>query len=388
MKFARMTLLVSLVVQSAFVLPSSKAHAIGECFDFRPGVNYLNVAVTPSDTPEAFGSPTAYGLLSVFSEQIALNILSESDASLQKYIVSDLGKAVGDAVGVGQDATMLFSPIDPPSKNDTINISYVPTEKSIFFAASPTNMYFTKGFLRNIAMSTVSKVFSDIDGYKKHLVAVNNAHYEEIYRVNDLEYPSGTTGQVPVGLMLFAPHAVVDNNAIADVRRFSLAFIGKLLFLAGHEMGHIKLGHTQRKPKTCEEFQERELAADQLAAEYVSQFLFRMVPDEADKSDFVDFSSFFADYDEYGFSGKGDTLGCKYPDISRRSRDVLRAAYRETVRLRLSTYSYPDYSTANPTSAICQNGEKRWRIMFSDKYFLPLDEIRERSIEMNSVRNP
>ncbi len=352
--------------------------AVGECLDFNPGINYMRVEVDPATVRQPFQSSMAYGLLSTFSEQIAVNNLQRSDSSIAKFSISSTKAALSAAVGLGDDASFLFRPTDEAVANNDLSLKFLASDESSI-ASDRRSIFITNGFINRISMGAIATVFGSVDGYKAHLNDVATHNYSDFLMANNIVL-SETDNSLPIGYVLFGKDVVRSDPTVSAVSAFANEFLGKLLFATAHEIGHIRLQHNERAYGDCQEFEKRELAADRYAARYLANFVFRMDPDEFDKQRLIDFSSFFRDYGEYEFSGKSSRGDCAYPSATLRAKEVKKAVYRATVKLKQETYSSADYTTPNPTSVICNNGSKSWRVYFGDQFYVPEDEMRRRSI--------
>lgn len=352
---------------------------LGSCLDFNPGVSYLSVKVDPKLISSPFDSPVAFALTGIFSEQIAINNLRRHDDFFNRYAISSTKAAVSAALGVGNDASFLFSPTDNASANDDLSLTFVPSEESSILS-DKRGIIITNGFANRLSEEAIKTVFGSVEQFKAHLKEVSTHDYSEILKANNLSTDNPDT-PVAVGYLLFGKDLKGSDEVISKVAEFTNEFLSKLLFATAHEIGHIRLRHNESKFADCASFEARELAADKYAADFLANFVFRIEPDEFDKQRFVNFESFFENYGAYEFSDRSSLGDCSYPAARKREKEVRKAVYRATVKLKQQTYSAADYTTPNPTSVICSDGTRSWRVFFGDQFFVPQDEMRRRSIQ-------
>ena len=362
------------------LLASTPSHgSVGNCLDFRPGISYLSVRIDPATIPEHYDNAIGYALASTFSEQIAINNFRRKDGFFDDFAISSTNAAVSTALGVGNDASFLFNPQDGSSPNDDITLKFIPSEESSILS-DKRGIIFTNGLVNRISEQAVKSVFGSVDGYKEHLNDLAAHDYTPFLRANKISFGENKDS-VPLGYILFGKDLVEGDPVVSKVATFTNEFLSKLLFATAHEMGHIRLLHNNTKYSTCAEFEARELAADRYAANYLASFVFRMEPDEFDEQRLINFESFFQNYDVYEFSGTSSGGDCVYPTARKREKEVRKAIYRATVKLKQQTYSSADITTPNPTSVICSSETKSWKVYFGDQFYVPGDEMRRRSIE-------
>ncbi|WP_313556477.1 ImmA/IrrE family metallo-endopeptidase [Agrobacterium cavarae] len=368
-----------LILAACAMFPSASFGTIGSCLDFNPGVSYLSVKVDPKSISPPFESPVAFALVGIFSEQIAINNLRRKDAFFDRYAIASTKAAVSAALGVGNDASFLFNPLENASENDDIGLTFVPSDESSILS-DKRGIIITNGFVNRLSEEAIKTVFGSVEQYKAHLEELSTHDYSEILTANNLPTASPET-PVAVGYLLFGKDLKGSDKVVSKVAEFTNEFLSKLLFATAHEIGHIRLRHNESRFADCASFEARELAADKYAADFLANFAFRMEPDEFDKQRFVNFESFFEKYGAYEFSDKSSRGDCSYPTARKREKEVRKAVYRATVKLKQQTYSSADYTTPNPTSVICSNGTRSWRVFFGDQFFVPQDEMRRRSIQ-------
>ncbi|TAZ83286.1 hypothetical protein ELH72_08435 [Rhizobium ruizarguesonis] len=330
--------------------------------------------------PDTFKSAVAYAIISAFSEQLAINSLKDEDDYFKKYAITDIKSALTSALGVGDDASFLFEPQEQGASNGDVKLTFVQSDEPSILSDTK-RIYVTKGFVKHISDEAIATVFGSVAGFKKHLDDVATHDYSGFLTANKISIGSQEHLEVPLGYMLFGKDIVDRDPVIADVTAFAKEFVSKLLFATAHEIGHIRLHHNQTKFQSCTDFEDRELAADQFAAKYLANFVFRMDPDNIKKQRLVNFEAFFEDYGKYEFLGMSVVGNCLYPSPRKREKEVRKTVYRATVQLLQDTYSSADYTTPNPTSDICSNGTKSWNVYFGDNDYAPLEEMRRRSIE-------
>lgn len=351
----------------------------GECLDFNPGVSYLRVKVDPASVAKPFNSPVGYALAGIFSEQLAINNLRKKDVFFEDFAVSSTKAALSAALGVGNDASFLFNPQDGSSTNEDITLTFVPSDESSILS-DKRGIIITNGFVNRISEEAIKAIFGSVEEYKAHLNAIATHDYDGFLTANNIQVRD-PHGEVPVGYLLFGKNLNGADPVVSKVAAFTNEFLSKLLFATAHEMGHIRLRHNETKYTGCTDFEERELDADRYAANFLAGFVFRMEPDEFDKQRLINFESFFESYASYEFSEKSSRGDCAYPNARKREKELRKAIYRETVKLKQQTYSSADYTTADPTSVVCSNGEKSWKVYFGDQFYVPAEEMRRRSIE-------
>ncbi len=354
----------------------------GECLYFNPGIEYYSFEIDKtSEMSTSFA--VSQGLLSVFSEQISAIILSEEDDYFKKYVVSNLYDELQIAFGVGRDVSPLFSPQTPDANNSDIDIIFIPSAQPII-AADRQNIYVTGGLLRNVVFSAIRDVFKTKENYKRHLESLQSQDYSSFLKLNNIEIANNNDRfKIPIGYIIYGEEIDRRDRIVSDLRKFTDHFLSKLLFAAAHEIGHIRLGHADSKYESCAAFEALEFAADNYASQHLARFVFRIQPDQSIKQTLVDFVGFFKNYEDYGFSNKSTDGNCDYPPAAKRSREIRKSVYRETVRLLNSTYSSPAYTTPNPVNVVCSNGKRTWRVYFGDKNYVSTEEMRRRSIEQN-----
>ena len=378
----RFKILLTFIVISSNAIRAPHSAEYGECLDFDPGINYYNFEI--DKTPDMSTSfAVTQGLLSVFSEQISAIILSEDDDYFKKYVISNLYDELQIAFGVGRDVSPIFSPQTPDANNSDIDIIFIPSAHPII-AADRQNIYVTGGLLRNVVLSAIREVFETKENYKKYLENLHSQDYNNFLKLNGIEVATNKEKfTVPIGYILYGKEVDRNDKIVSDLRQFTDQFLSKLLFAAAHEIGHIRLGHADSKYKSCADFEALEFAADKYASQHLARFVFRIQPDQSMRQSLIDFVGFFENYEDYGFSNKSTDGDCDYPPAAKRSREIRKSVYRETVRLLNSTYSSPDYTTPDPVSVICSNEKRTWRVYFGDKNYVSTEEMRRRSIEQN-----
>ena len=358
--------------------------ATGECYDFNPGTNYLRVKIDTA-IPNTFKSAVAYALTGTFSEQIAINNLKKNDDFFKSFSLIETKAALSAALGVGDGGSYLFKPEEAESNNADVALTFVQSDEPSIISDTK-RIYITNGFVKRISDQAIASVFGSVEGYKSHLSEVATHDFTNFLRVNNIAIADQGNAEVPLGYILFGKDVVDRDPVVSAVTTFTNEFVSKLLFATAHEIGHIRLHHNETKFQTCAEFEQRELAADQYAAKYLASFVFRMEPDNVRKQHLVNFEAFFEDYGTYEFSGTSAGGDCIYPSARKREKEVRKAVYRATVDLLQQTYSSADYTTPNPTSSICSNGSKSWSVYFGDRFYVPVEEMRKRSIE-ESTKN-
>jgi hypothetical protein len=363
---------------------SASSATIGECLDFNPGIAYREELVERSNVTTLYDNLVSYSLVNVFSEQLAIHVLSPEHPSLAPYKLMKVDRAFAEALGVGKDASLLFAPESNSASNADLHVVFIPLPESTIFSDASSTIYVTTGFVKTLVDRAVRKVFGNVDGYQRHVMALAQTDHLGFLQNNNIRLELGAERiSVPVGYMLFGKDVQQTDQSIRDLKSFTNEILTKLLFAVTHEVGHIRLKHNESPYEACDEFQDRELAADRYAAQYLTKLIFRMMPEQTGMSVIIDRKAFFENYDSYQFSGEDSTGACPYPDPRTREKEVKKAIYRETVRLMEQTFSAPDYATATPTSVICSSDDNAWRIEFDGTRFTSLDELRRKSIQQH-----
>lgn len=313
-----------------------------------------------------------FAAISSFIEQLPIAVLGQQDPFLKSLHVRSLEASVRDGMGFGPRGSRLAEPGSELPQFDDVPLEVTDTDGTSAFADASGKIRIERGLVDRMVANAVDRIYGGIDGYKLHLREVlaltdsptgliaGPAAATDVGLYVD---PTGFADDItsfPIGAVISTATAEYNAaNPFVNTKAFANEIVGEFVFIGAHEVGHVRNGHKKVSGMACDQFLMQEREADRYAAGVLAAFQFNMEP-SADAS-LIDWGSFFAFYNDSGFTTDDAASNCQYDSPDTRQKGVQQAYESTWSELATKTLSAPDYATPNPTASICLDGADRWR---------------------------
>ncbi|KQQ35548.1 hypothetical protein ASG19_17835 [Rhizobium sp. Leaf306] len=312
-----------------------------------------------------------YGALSSFIEQMALAVVSNGDPFLDSLRITPLERSLQEAMGFGAQGTRLMEPGEGRPDNSDLKLELVDVDDTGAFSDRLGKITVDRGLVDRVIYGAVGRVFGGVEGYEAHL--------REILALTDpaggavplplpndigwfVRFSGKDADHFPIGEVLENAHTSGnERNPFMATYLLAQEVVGELVFIGAHEAGHIRNSHIRSKAISCVQFKRQERQADAYAAGALADFQFNMGTDDSTASGLNDWSKFFQYYHEAGLTDVDGATGCRYDSPQERQERVQEAYQVAWGSLADVTFSSADYTTPNPTSSICNDGDRHWR---------------------------
>lgn len=371
------------------------------CRDFKPSISYLRIELPTSlqgqKRPSPLGEITGdspilelaranvgslvdfssaavkYSTIASFIEQLPIAVLGKDDPFLKSLHIRPLEMSIRDAMGFGGKGSRLVEPGEGLPDYGNVEFEVIDDDDTKAYADEMEKIRIHRGLVDRIVLNAVDRAFGGSDGYRLHLREllalterpdglVVEAARTDISRFVTYDAGDGDTTSFPIGQVIENAHQnQVQGNPFRRLREFAQEVIGELIFIGAHEVGHIRNGHRNAAANSCPRFAEQERQADAYAAGVLAGFQFNMTPDGSGNRPINDWQAFFQYYRDSGLTTTDGATGCEYDPPETRAQWVQTAyevAWDELARI---TFSSADYTTSEPTAAICTDGMTTWR---------------------------